>query len=159
MTKTGIYCLILFLSLGNFAFAQKVLVFDKFSTQREKLFIGDNLIFKLKTSPVKYRERILALADSSVQTEGVKFDLNELEKVQFRRRYTDFLVHNGAFVGVGFLFAGLVAPLVSNRRYDPEESLIIGTALITIVQPFRLLRWKTYKNNAKTRIRILNLTY
>jgi hypothetical protein len=139
--------------------AQNVLTADKFGTNRKKWYAGDRLTYRLKTADVRFSERVLQIGDSVIFTESIKFDIKELDKIYFRRRYSDFMVYNGAVVGCGFLFAALVAPLVSNKRYDERESLVIGSSFLFISQSFRVFRWKKYPNDARSRIRILNLTY
>ena len=139
--------------------AQQVLTADKFGTNRKKWYAGDKLHFRLNTTETAFAEKILMLQDSTIYAETVKFDLKELQSISYRRRYPDFMIYNCSLVGSGFLFAALVAPLVSNKRYDPTESFIIGASFLTIAQPFRLFRWKKYPNDSRSRIRILNLTY
>lgn len=138
-----------------------VLTADKFGTNRKKWYAGDEINFKLKTAESKFAERILYLKDEEKQviTETIKFNLDELETLYYRRRYADFMIFNGSFVASGFLFAALVAPLVSNRRYDRTESFVIGTSFLTLSQSFRLARWKKYRNNERNRIQILNLNF
>ncbi|UZR94036.1 hypothetical protein [Chondrinema litorale] len=142
-------------------FAQKFLVLDNYGRKRIKLSVGDDIYFKQVGNSTRYHDYIVGLGDSSlvISTRNIEMKLNEFDKFYFPNHTTRFLSAGTGFIAGGFLFAAAVAPLVSEKSYDQQESAIIGSSFLLTSAVLQLFKWKKFKVKKNSRVRIIDTTF
>jgi hypothetical protein len=146
-------------SLAQTAPGQVQLIVDRYGKNRERYTVGDEIYFKVKEDPARYRDYIVAIGDSTLTFEHAQVTLKfeDLEAIYVQRKGAQFVSKSSNFVSGGFLFAAAVHPLVSNAQYSASESAVIGASFFTLAQAMRLFFWKKYKFEKRARIRSLDL--
>lgn len=143
--------------------AQKVLIIDRYGTNRIKLVEGDEIWFSLKKdgNKFRYKDIIERLGDSTVYLANreTTIKLSEISALYFTRGGMVFFTTSSYFVGGGFLMSSAVHPLITDAQYDQKESAIIGVSFLALGQLARLFRRRRYKINDNTRVRILDLSF
>jgi len=141
--------------------AQKLLVLDRYNKNRIKLNEGDEIFFKQIDNPTRYNDYIVSLRDSSLvlSTRNLEMELKEFDSFYFPNTTARFLGMGTGFIGGGFLFAAAVEPLVSENFYDQRESAIIGASFMATALILQAFKWKKFKLNKRSRIRIIDTTF
>ena len=157
-----LFFIIACLGMAFSAYSQKVLIADRYTTKRIKLYEGDPIWFKLKgEDQIRTRDAIEELRDTTIvlQNKNHAISIYEIESLYFHRKFFKEFAPKLGYVGGGFLFSALVHPLIPNARYDREEAAIIGGSAMAAGQASKLFDRKRYKINKNTRIRIIDLSF
>ncbi|GAB4327314.1 MAG: hypothetical protein OHK0038_00950 [Flammeovirgaceae bacterium] len=155
-----IFCLLLVFSFN--ASAQKYLVLDNYGLNRTLLKVGDDINFRQKGNKTWYKDKILALKDTSLILEEAQMEiaLSQLSQIRFRRGSVKVLASGTDLLAGGFLFSAAVYPLVGEPNYSQQESTIIGLTSLALGQVVRRFKWKKYKLiNQNTRIQIIDTSF
>lgn len=141
--------------------AQKLLILDRYNKNRIKLHEGDEIFFKQVDNPTRYHDYIISLRDSSLvlSTSNIEMELKEFDSFYFPNNAARFFGMGTGFMGGGFLFAAAVEPLVSENFYDQRESAIIGVSFLATSLILQAFKWKKFKLNKRSRIRIIDTTF
>ncbi len=136
-------------------------VVDAYGKKRHRFLIGDDMVFKLKGDRTRYRREIIALGDSLIHFREMRVPvaLSKIECVYTPRKGAQIMKTGFTTMGLGFLAAAAVHPLVKNAQYDATESAIIGGSFIALAQFARLFIMKKHRfKNQKSRIRVMDLS-
>lgn len=136
--------------------AQKFLVLDRYGTKRLKLREGDKIRFKQKMNNVIFNDHIALLKDTSlhIATSHLEIPLSDFHRLYFRRNIPHYIQKSTLYMGVGFLFSGLISFGV--RR---EDGILAGTGFLLISQSMHFFKWRKYNFNRRARIRIIDTTF
>jgi len=141
--------------------AQRYLVLDRYGKKRIRIYPGDEIWFRQKDNKTFFHDYVHALTDSSIYLGSVGYELplSEFETFYFPNTLMRTLESGNYSIAGGFLFAAAVEPLVGNARYDAQESATIGSGALALGLFSRLFRWKKFKINKNSRIRVLSSDY
>jgi hypothetical protein len=157
-----IIALLFLLTPPFYGVAQKYLVLDHYGLNRTLLKEGDEIYFRQKGNKTWYKDKILALKDTSLILEEAQMEIaiNQFDQFKFRRSGVRLLASGADLFAGGFLFSAAVYPLVGDPNYSQSESTIIGISSLALGQIVRRFKWKKYKlQHENTRIKIVNTSF
>ncbi len=154
MYTIRLLCLAICLMVNFQSWAQEYLVLDRYGNKRIRIPLGSQVHFKLKGDKRMHSSRLAQLTDSVVVlgNHDIYLTLEDFDSFYFYRPHWRALRKGAMIPAWGFLLSAAVHPLVDNAFYDQKESAYLGFAFLGIAQSFRLLEWKRFRINRRSRI-------
>ncbi|TAD95739.1 MAG: hypothetical protein EAZ97_14950 [Bacteroidetes bacterium] len=152
---------IVFLAFFSESFGQKYLMLDHYSTKRIRIYVGDQMYFKLQNDPTLYNDFLVALGDSTIFVSQVKepISLSQISAIYFplKLRKVAPMFTN---LGILALISAAVGTQMKEKFFDPKDNAITGLALIGTAQILKLFKWKKFFIvQGKSRIRVMDMNF
>ncbi len=146
-------------------FGQKYLMLDRYSTERIRIGIGEQVVFRIKNDPFKKTDIIIGLQDSVVSLAKYgEIALAEFEVFYLVRAKGKFkglskvLNTAGIFFGAMAVSEAFRGSKESNNAYITRQ-IVYSASAFAASQVCRVLHKRRYEITPKTRIRIMNMDF
>lgn len=164
MQKNIVLLLFFVLFFNNFSlFGQKYLMLDRYSTERIRISIGEQVVFRVKNDPFKKTDVIIGLQDSVVslakygEISLAEFDIFYLVRAKGKLKGASKVFKTlGIFFGAFALSEAFRNSKERNNEYMTRQIAYSASAFAASAL-CQVLHKRTYHITPQTRIRIMNM--
>lgn len=158
-----ILSLILFISLGYSAAAQKILQIETYGKAKtEKLFIGQGITYQLTGSDDWHYVVIedLIIDQQLIQTVRGYLKLSEISALRYERGWAQAAKSGLVIFGAGWTLFGVIGYATDGRpetKYGLRDAIISGTSIATGFLIGKIFKYKKIKLGKRKNLRMIEI--